>query len=79
MKGIVSDANNNTVAGASVMVEGRETVPFLTSLHGEYWKLLLPGSYSSLCVCLLYCCYQVGVLHFFFVLNKFTVWQICLA
>ena len=40
--------NNNTVEDAVVVVKGREQVPFFTSRSGEYWKLLLPGSYSLL-------------------------------
>ena len=48
VKGLVKDENNNSVSDAIVIIKGRELVPFMTSQRGEYWKLLLPGSYTLL-------------------------------
>ena len=44
IKGIVVDKNNNTVDSAKIFVEGNDKV-ILTTKHGEYWRLLLPGTY----------------------------------
>ena len=46
VKGIVTDENNNPVHEAVVVIEGRDLVKFLTSVEGEYYKLLLPGTYT---------------------------------
>ena len=48
VKGLVKDENSNSVSDAIVTIKGRELVPFMTSQRGEYWKLLLPGSYTLL-------------------------------
>ena len=48
VKGLVKDENNNSLSDAIVIIKGRELVPFTTSQRGEYWKLLLPGSYTLL-------------------------------
>ncbi|KAK3577884.1 hypothetical protein CHS0354_014557 [Potamilus streckersoni] len=45
-KGFVTDENNNPLPSARVCVVGREPVHFRTSKYGEYWRLLLPGSYT---------------------------------
>ncbi|KAL8591305.1 hypothetical protein ACOMHN_041646 [Nucella lapillus] len=45
VKGVVRDENNEAVKNAVIVIEGRELVPFRSSQYGEYWKLLLPGSY----------------------------------
>ena len=44
VKGMVWDTNNNPVVGARIRVEGNEKL-ILTSKSGEYWRLLLPGTY----------------------------------
>jgi carboxypeptidase D len=44
VKGLVLDRNNTPVAGAKIRVEGNEK-KITTSSQGEYWRLLLPGSY----------------------------------
>ena len=54
VKGLVRDENNNSVPNAVIVIKGREQVPFMTSQRGEYWKLLLPGSYTLL-VCVAVC------------------------
>ena len=45
MRGIVTDAAGEAVAGAVVRVRGR-TKDVVTSSRGEYWRLLVPGNYS---------------------------------
>jgi carboxypeptidase D len=44
VKGMVWDKNNNPVEGARIRVEGNDKL-IMTSEHGEYWRLLLPGTY----------------------------------
>lgn len=44
-KGLVQDENNNPVPGAVIHVLGiNHTVK--TTNRGEYWRLLLPGTYT---------------------------------
>ena len=45
MRGIVTDAAGEAVAGAVVRVRGRGK-DVVTSSRGEYWRLLVPGNYS---------------------------------
>ena len=45
VRGIVTDAAGEAVAGAVVRVRGR-TKDVVTSSRGEYWRLLVPGNYS---------------------------------
>ena len=45
VKGLVMDENNNVVPGAFISVVGREDIVYKTSKYGDYWRLLLPGSY----------------------------------
>ena len=44
IKGMVWDVNNNPVANAKIRVEGNDKF-VTTTERGEYWRLLLPGSY----------------------------------
>ncbi|XP_067866654.1 carboxypeptidase D-like [Heterodontus francisci] len=47
IKGQVFDEMNNTLSGAQVQIDNRETpIPFNTSASGEYYKLLLPGTHT---------------------------------
>lgn len=45
IKGVVKDVNGNPVQGAFVRVKGLKK-PVLTTPQGEYWRLLLPGTYE---------------------------------
>lgn len=45
VKGIVRNEQGTALAGAEVKIVGRE-VSFRTTEEGEYWRLLLPGSYE---------------------------------
>lgn len=43
--GLVQDENNNPIPGAVIQVSGiNHTVK--TTHRGEYWRLLLPGTYT---------------------------------
>ncbi|XP_068611174.1 carboxypeptidase M [Brachionichthys hirsutus] len=47
VKGLVFNASGAPVADAVVEVEGRHNpYPFKSNQHGEYYRLLLPGSYN---------------------------------
>ncbi|KAG9280468.1 carboxypeptidase M [Astyanax mexicanus] len=47
LKGQVLDSNGIPIQNASVEVEGRRNLcPFMTDRNGEYYRLLLPGSYT---------------------------------
>lgn len=46
IKGVVTDENNEPVEGAEVRVFGREAFAVKTTAEGEYWRLLLPGTYT---------------------------------
>ena len=45
IKGLVTDSNNNPVQNAKIEVTGRAKDIYTTE-RGEYWRLLLPGTYS---------------------------------
>ncbi|EDV26043.1 expressed hypothetical protein [Trichoplax adhaerens] len=45
IKGIVTDNQGSRVSGASISVQGRGKV-IKSTTDGEYWRLLLPGTYS---------------------------------
>ena len=45
VKGLVTDENENVVEGAEVMVNSREHTVNTTAL-GEYWRILVPGTYT---------------------------------
>ena len=45
IKGLVTDSNNNPVHNAKIEVTGRAKDIYTTE-RGEYWRLLLPGTYS---------------------------------
>ena len=44
VKGIVRDYKGKPLGGATISVTDRDKVSKTTS-HGEYWRLLLPGTY----------------------------------
>lgn len=47
VKGVVMDSNGNLVQNAVIQVVGRSNLnPFRTDRNGEYYRLLLPGSYT---------------------------------
>ena len=45
IRGLVTDENNNSVANAEVIFSGNGK-PVTTTDRGEYWKILMPGSYT---------------------------------
>lgn len=45
-KGLVTDANGRPIPDAEVVVEGLEEKPVRTTLRGEFWRLLAPGTYN---------------------------------
>ena len=49
VKGLVKDVNGRPVSKAAIKVTGNEK-SVTTTTDGEYWRLLLPGSYTmSVC------------------------------
>ena len=44
--GIVTDGNAAPIRGANITVKGREEFVIKTTPAGEYWRLLLPGTYT---------------------------------
>lgn len=46
VKGLVTDENNNPIQGAQLHIVWRESAPFKTFKHGDYFRLLMPGSYT---------------------------------
>jgi len=44
VRGFVRDTEGAAVGGASLRVTGRD-VSFVSTQHGEYWRILLPGEY----------------------------------
>ncbi|XP_048241242.1 carboxypeptidase D-like [Haliotis rufescens] len=46
VKGLVTDINNNPVSGVKVIVKDREEIVFKTTTRGEYWRMLMPGTYT---------------------------------
>jgi carboxypeptidase M len=45
VKGLLTDASGNGIPGAKLKVKGRE-FSFRGSQRGEFWRILLPGSYE---------------------------------
>ncbi|XP_049519865.1 mucin-5AC [Dermacentor silvarum] len=45
LRGIITDDEGYPVANARLMIKGRY-MPFKTSRKGEYWRILLPGTYT---------------------------------
>ncbi|KAJ8312181.1 hypothetical protein KUTeg_009554 [Tegillarca granosa] len=45
VKGIVK-LNGSPVSGAVLKIQGREEANFKSTSYGEYWRLLMPGSYQ---------------------------------
>ncbi|XP_046575808.1 carboxypeptidase D-like isoform X2 [Haliotis rubra] len=46
VKGLVTDINNNAISGVMVTVKHREEIVFKTTNRGEYWRMLMPGTYT---------------------------------
>ncbi|XP_067648926.1 carboxypeptidase D-like isoform X2 [Haliotis asinina] len=46
VKGLVTDSNNNAIRGAMLTVKDREEIVFKTTSRGEYWRMLMPGTYT---------------------------------
>lgn len=44
--GLALDGAGKPVSGANVIVKGIEGKPIRTTRYGEYWRLLLPGTYD---------------------------------
>jgi len=45
VRGFVLDEAGEPVEGAAMKIKGRE-VGFKTTRHGEFWRVLLPGTYT---------------------------------
>ncbi|CAH1799301.1 unnamed protein product, partial [Owenia fusiformis] len=45
IKGIISDSRGNPVPNARVYIDSRKH-PFRSTTQGEYWRILLPGTYN---------------------------------
>ncbi|OQR78303.1 carboxypeptidase M-like, partial [Tropilaelaps mercedesae] len=48
VKGIISDDQGGPIGGARMVIKERQQVAFHTSPRGEFWRILLPGSYTLL-------------------------------
>ncbi|XP_056019637.1 carboxypeptidase D-like isoform X2 [Ostrea edulis] len=46
VKGIIYDEEGKIVPAATLKIKGRELVYFRSSKNGEYWRILLPGTYT---------------------------------
>lgn len=46
VKGIIYDQDGKVVPSATLKIKGRELVSFRSSKYGEYWRILLPGTYT---------------------------------
>lgn len=46
VKGLVLDVNGYPIHGAEVFVEHLEQKPMRTTPRGEFWRLLVPGTYN---------------------------------
>lgn len=44
IRGIITDTGGSPIADAILKIEGRD-IPFKSSKRGEFWRILLPGSY----------------------------------
>lgn len=45
VKGLVKDTNGYPISEAEIVVRGPETKAVRTTNRGEYWRLLMPGTY----------------------------------
>lgn len=45
VKGLVLNPNGTIVPSALMRIKGRESMTFKSSVYGEYWRLLMPGSH----------------------------------
>ena len=46
VKGVARDVSGSPLDGVSISVIGRDDHDVRTTQHGDYWRLLLPGSYQ---------------------------------
>ena len=46
VKGLVMDANGSAMANVSLVIVGRELVPFRSWASGQYFRILRPGTYQ---------------------------------
>lgn len=46
VKGYVKDEDGNPVKGAELAIRGRSDRTFKTTSLGEYWRILLNGTYT---------------------------------
>lgn len=46
IKGLVLDVNGYPIHGAELYVEHLEKKPMRTTQRGEFWRLLVPGTYK---------------------------------
>ena len=46
VKGLVLDIDMAPVPGAILVIKGREVVKFRSTSKGEFWRLLMPGTYE---------------------------------
>ena len=45
VRGFIKDETGEPIEGASIKIQGRD-VGFQTTKYGEYWRILLPGTYT---------------------------------
>lgn len=46
VKGLIYDQEGKVVPSATLKIKGRDLVSFRSSKYGEYWRILLPGTYT---------------------------------
>lgn len=46
IKGLVKDINGYPIRDADIFVQGVEEKPIRTTERGEFWRLLVPGTYN---------------------------------
>lgn len=72
VRGTVLNRRSEPIARALLTIHNR-TVGFRTNERGEFWRILLPGSYTLLVrVPLYFYCTGSGCLNFFEPMNKFV-------
>ena len=45
VRGVVNDQEGRPLGGVHLQIRGREQRPFNSTSHGEFWRVLLNGSY----------------------------------
>lgn len=46
VRGLVQKSDGTPVVAAELAIQGRDNATFTTTAHGEYWRMLLPGTYT---------------------------------